>query len=177
MMNAIELSQKAYMGVHHDLKTGLEKAYSLIERKNQSQLQQLNQYNQSHKSQLSKLENMNQAFSRNLNGVLSTTRDSLISQVVADTQIALEANAETMNDIIKAMETTSTGVTVSVKDFNKNLNNTFRKSKTILDNRAKAYHSSMQNLFKVDGWRQTLFWVGLLASILTPIVLIIGKFL
>ena len=32
VMSAIELSQKAYMGVHHDLKTGLEKAYSLIEK-------------------------------------------------------------------------------------------------------------------------------------------------
>jgi hypothetical protein len=86
---------------------------------------------------------MNQAFSRNLNGVLTTTRDSLIAQIDADTQIALEANAETMTAIIKAMETASTGVTDNVKDFNKNLNDTFNKSKTVLDSRAKAYHTSM----------------------------------
>ena len=131
-------------------------------------------HNQSHQSQLSKLENMNQVFSRNLNGVLTTTTDKLIAHVIADTQIALESNAEAMNAIIKTMETASAGVTVSIKAFNKNLNDTFRKSKTVLDNRAKLYHSAMERLFKVDGWRQILFWVGLLASILTPIVLIIG---
>ena len=103
--------------------------------------------------------------------------DKLIAQVTADTQIALEANAEAMNTIIKAMETASAEVTVSVKDFSKNLNDTFKKSKTILDSRVKAYHTVMQNLFKVDGWRQVFFWVGLSASILTPIVLIVGYFL
>ena len=54
---------------------------------------------------------MNQAFSRSLNAVLATTRDSLIAQVAADTQIALETNADAMNTIIKAMETASAGVT------------------------------------------------------------------
>jgi hypothetical protein len=62
---------------------------------------------------------MNQAFSRNLNGVLATTRDSLIAQVVANTQIALEVNTETMTAIIKAMETASVGVTNNVKAYNK----------------------------------------------------------
>jgi len=120
---------------------------------------------------------MNQAFSRNLNGVLTTTTDKIITQVIADTQIALEANSKSMTAILKAMETASAGVTDNVKAFNKNLSDTFKKSRTILDNRAKAYHTSMQNLFKVDGWRQILFWVGLLASIFTPIVLILSRFL
>ena len=120
---------------------------------------------------------MNQAFSRNLNGVLTTTTDKIITQVIVDTQIALEANAESMNAIIKAMETASAGVTVSIKDFNKNLNDTFKKSRIILDNRVKAYHTSMQNLFKVDGWRQVFFWLGICGGILTPIVLIVGWFL
>ena len=103
--------------------------------------------------------------------------DKLIAQVAADTQIALEANAESMNTIIKAMKTASAGVTDNVEKFNANLTDKYKKSKTVLDNRAKAYHESMQNLFKVDGWRQVFFWVGLLASILTPIILIIGHFL
>ena len=165
------------MGISHDLKTGLEKAYSLMEQNNKNQLQHINQYNQSHQSQLSKLENMNQAFSQSLKSVLTPMTDKLIAQVAADTQTALEANAEAMTVIIKTMESALAGVTISVKDFNKNLNDTFKKSKTILDSRAKAYYTAMQNLFKVDGWRQVFFWVGLTASILTPIVLIIGHFL
>jgi len=137
----------------------------------------IDRYSQSHQSQLSKLESMNQAFNQSLNAVLAQTEDSLIAQVAADTQIALAANTDAMNAIIKAMETASAGVTVSVKDFNKNLNDTFKKSKTILDSRAKAYHTAMQNLFKVDGWRQAVFWLGIAGGILTPIVLIIGRFL
>jgi len=82
-----------------------------------------------------------------------------------------------MLGIIKTMETAHKGVIDNVNIFNKNLNDTFKKSKTILDNRAKAYHTSMQNLFKVDGWRQAFFGIGLLSSILTSIVLIIGHFL
>ena len=176
-MDAIKLSQKAYMGVHHDLKTGLEKAYSLIERNNQSQLQQINQYNQSHQNQLSKLAGMNESFSRNLSDVLTLTTDRLIAKVAADTQIALEANAEAMTAIIKAMETASAGVTDNVEKFNTNLTEKYKKSKTVLDNRSKAYHESMQHLFKVDGWRQVAFWLGIGGGILTPIVLIIGHFL
>ena len=120
---------------------------------------------------------MNQAFSRSLNAVLAQTRDSLIAKVAADTQIALEANAEAMNAIIKAMETASAGVTDDVEKFNTNLTDKYKKSKTVLDSRAKAYHTAMQNLFKVDGWRQVAFWFGIGGGIFTPIVLIIGHFL
>jgi hypothetical protein len=79
--------------------------------------------------------------------------------------------------IIKAMETASAGVTDNVEKFNANLSDKYKKSKTVLDNRAKAYHESMQNLFKVDGWRQMFFWLGISGGILTPIILIIGHFL
>ena len=103
--------------------------------------------------------------------------DKLIAHVKADTKAALEANNKTMSNIITTMETTSKGFTDSIKAFNKNLNDTFKKSKTILDNRAQAYHSSMERLFKIDGWRQTLFWLGLCGAILTPIVLILSRFL
>ena len=104
-------------------------------------------------------------------------RDSLITQVSADTKTALEANADTMLGIIETMKIAQKGVSDSVKDFTKNLNEIFKKSKTILDNRAKLYHSTMERLFKIDGWRQILFWVGLFASILTPIILILNHFI
>jgi len=120
---------------------------------------------------------MNQAFSRSLNAVLAQTRDSLIDKIAADTQIALEANAEAMNAIIREMETASAEVTDNVEKFNANLTKRYEKSRTVLDNRAKAYHESMQTLFAVDGWRQVAFWLGIGGGILTPIVLIIGRFL
>ena len=120
---------------------------------------------------------MNESFSKNLSDVLTLTTDRLIAKVAADTQTALEANAEAMNAIIKAMETASAGVTDNVEQFNANLTDKYKKSKTVLDNRAKAYHESMRNLFKVDGWRQVVFWVGLWAAILTPIMLIVSHLL
>ena len=120
---------------------------------------------------------MNEAFSQNLKSVLTTMTDKLIAQVSADAKTAFNANCDTMTNIIKTMETASAGVTGMVEDFNKNLNATYKKSKAILDNRAKAYHSAMDNLFKVDGWRQVVFWLGICGGILTPIVLIIGHFL
>ena len=120
---------------------------------------------------------MNEAFSQSLKSVLTPMTDKLIAQVTADTQTALEANAEAMNAIIKAMKTASAGVTNDIEKFNTNLTKKYEKSKAVLDNRAKAYHTSMQNLFKVDGWRQVIFWVGLWAAILTPIMLIISHFL
>ena len=120
---------------------------------------------------------MNEAFSQNLKSVLTTMTYKLIEQVSADAKTAFNANCDTMNNIIKTMETASAGVKVMVEDFNKNLNAAYKKSKTILDNRAKAYHSAMDNLFKVDGWRQVVFWLGICGGILTPIVLIVGHFL
>jgi hypothetical protein len=137
----------------------------------------IEQHSQSHQSRLLKLENMNEAFNRNLKSVLTTMTDKIIAQVSVDAKSAFNANCDTMTNIIKTMEIASTGVTDMVEDFNKNLNAAYKKSKTILDNRAKGYHSAMDNLFKVDGWRQMFFWLGICGGILTPIVLIVGRFL
>jgi len=71
------------------------------------------------------------------------------------------------------MDEASRSVADMVDDFIKNLNATYKKSKTILDNRAKDYHLSMAKLFKLDGWRQVFFWLGMYGNIVTPIVLII----
>jgi len=97
----------------------------------------------------------------------------MIVQVKADAQAALEANNATITNIISKMEEASKGVTDMVDDFNKNLNATYKKSKTILDNRAKEYRSSVAKLFALDGWRQAFFWLGIYGSIATPIVLFI----
>ena len=169
----IELSQKAYMGIYHDTKTGLEKAYSLMERNNQNQLQQINQYNQSHLNQLSKLENMNQVFSQSLKSVLTPVTDKLIAQVKADTDIALQANYDTMLSIIQTMEMTSSSVTDNTKTFAQTLNDEFKKSKGILDNRVKRYNSSMERLFALDDNRKFFFWAGIVGSIGTLIALLI----
>ena len=75
------------------------------------------------------------------------------------------------------MKTTSAGVTAMIEDFNKNLQATYKKSKAVLDGRVKAYHTAMAYLFKVDGWRQVFFWLGICGRIATPIVLIISRFL
>jgi hypothetical protein len=103
--------------------------------------------------------------------------DKMVLQVKVDSQIALEANNDTMNSIIGSMKKASKEVHEMVIGFNKNLNATYKKSKTILDGRAKGYHTAMAHLFKVDGWRQGVFWFVLWGSIATPIVLVIIMFL
>ena len=114
---------------------------------------------------------MNESFSKSLNDALILTTDKLIAQVKADTLVALEANNDTITNIVESMKTASAGVTTMVEDFNKNLHTTYKKSKAVLDGRVKAYHTAMAYLFKVDGWRQVFFWLGILASISTPIFL------
>jgi len=103
--------------------------------------------------------------------------DKMIAKVSADSKTALEANNATMTSIIDTMLEASKGVTTMVDDFNKNLNTTYKKSKTILDNRAKDYRSSVTKLFALDGWRQVFFWFGIYGSIATPIVLFILLFM
>jgi len=98
--------------------------------------------------------------------------DKMIAQISADAKVALEANNATITSIIGKMDEASKGVTDMVDDFNKNLNTTYKKSKTILDNRVKVYHTSMANLFKLDGWRQVFFWLGMYGSIATSILLL-----
>ena len=119
---------------------------------------------------------MNEVFSKSLNDVLATTNDKLIAQVKEDAKSALEANCDTMLSIIETMKVASDGVTDMVEDFNKNLNTAYKKSKTILNNRAKDYHSSMAKLFNVDGWRQVVFWLGIWGGIATPILLGLNLF-
>ncbi|MCL2049746.1 MAG: hypothetical protein FWG87_13585 [Defluviitaleaceae bacterium] len=116
---------------------------------------------------------MNEAFSKSLNAVLDATTDKIIAHVKADTDAALKANRETMTAIIKNMDSTAENVLSNVKKLNKNLSETFKKSKTVLDNRANAYHSSMARLFVLDGWRKKVFWAGICAGIATPLVLIL----
>ena len=133
----------------------------------------IQQSEKNHQAQLSKLQSMNEAFSKSLNAVLATTTDKIIAHVKSDTDTALKANREAMTAIIKSMETTAENVLSNVKKLNKNLSETFKKSKTVLDNRANAYHSSMARLFELDGWRKKIFWAGICASIATPLVLIL----
>ena len=103
--------------------------------------------------------------------------NNMIANVSADVKIALEANNATITSVINTMLETSEGVTDMVDDFKKNLNATCKKSMTILDNRTKEYRSSVAKLFALDGWRQMFFWLGIYASIATPIVLFIMLFL
>ena len=131
----------------------------------------INQHSQNHQNQLSKLTNMNEVFSKSLNDALTVVSDKLIAQVKEDARAALEANCNTMSAIIETMKIASDGVNDMVEDFNKNLNATYKKSKSILDNRANGYHLSMAKLFKVDGWRQVVFWMGVWGGIATPILL------
>ena len=100
---------------------------------------------------------MNEAFSKNLNAVLTTTRDKLIAQVKADTDEALQANCDTMLNIIQTMEIASNGVADNAKTLAQKLNDEFKKSKGILDNRVKRYNSSMEHLFALDDNRKLLF--------------------
>ena len=120
---------------------------------------------------------MNESFSKSLSDALTLTTDKLIAQVKADAQVALEANNETITNIVESMKTASAGVNTMVEDFNKNLHATYKKSKAVLDGRVKAYHTAMAHLFKVDGWRQVFFWLGILGGIATPIVLVVLQFL
>ena len=116
-----------------------------------------------HQAQLIKLQNMNEVFSKSLNDVLTHTSDKLITQVKSDTENALQATitaiTTTESDIKKAAE--------RIKNYDKSL-------KTTLDNRINTYRKSINELFKLDDFRQKFFWAGMIGGILTPILLIIG---
>ena len=141
-----------------------------VEDYSQAHSNMIDRYSQSHQSQLSKLESMNEAFNKNLNAVLTTTKDKLIAQVKADTDIVFQANYDTMLSIIKTMEITSNGFNDNAKLFSQKLNDDFKKSKGILDNRVKRYNSSMEQLFELDDKQKFFFWVGIVGSISTPMV-------
>jgi hypothetical protein len=86
----------------------------------------------------------------------------LTAQVKADTDKALKSNikalADTENEIKKAVSR----ITAYDKDL-----------RTLLNKRTKDYQTSINRLFEVDGWRQKMFWAGVIGSIATPIALII----
>ena len=108
---------------------------------------------------------MNEAFSKNLNAVLIQTSDKLTAQVKKDVDTAMKTNVLAMQKTVQRMEQTATNVTI----FEGKLKNN-------LDKRINAYNSSIQRLFKLNGWRNLFFWTGMVGGILTPIVLIISKF-
>jgi len=93
------------------------------------------------------------------------TNGKLAAQLKVDIDIALKANLVAMETAINRMNETATRVT----DYEKDL-------KSTLDKRIKAYKGSVNQLFKIDSWREMFFFVGTATSILTPIVLIINRF-
>ena len=124
---------------------------------------------QSEKNQqarIANLQSMNDTFSKSLNDVLIRTSVKLTAQVKKDVDAAMKANIQAIDKTVQRMEQTAAKVT----DFE-------NKLKSNLDKRIKAYNYSIQRLFKLNGWRELLFWAGMAGGILTPIVLIIGYFL
>ena len=119
---------------------------------------------------------MNEAFSKSLSDVLTHVSDKLIAQAKEDFNTALSDNIKTVESILEVTKIASDGVSDRVNDFNKNLTLALKKPKITFDNHVKGYHAAMKKLFKVDGWRKKIFWVGLFSSILTPIVLLIIHF-
>ena len=99
--------------------------------------------------------------------------DKLIAQVIGDTKAALDANTDTMLAIIETMKIASDGLTESIEDFTKNINDEFKKSKAILDNHVKRYNSSVEKLFMVDTKQKRFFYLGIFGGIATPFVLFV----
>jgi len=92
--------------------------------------------------------------------------DELTVQVKKDVDTAMKSNIQAMDKAVKRMEQT----VANVSDFEGKLKNN-------LDKRIKAYNASIQRLFKLNGWRELFFWSGMAGGILTPVILIICKFL
>ena len=121
---------------------------------------------QKNQEQLKHLESMNEIFSKNLNDVLAHTSGELVAELKKDVDNAIKSNIQAMENTIKRMERTASNVT----NFEKEL-------KTTLAKRINIYNSSINKLFKLDDWRQIVFWAGMTGGILTPIVLILGYLL
>ena len=109
---------------------------------------------------------MNETFSKSLKDVLAHTSDELATELKKDVDNAIKANIQAMETTIKRMERTASNVT----NFEKEL-------KTTLAKRINSYNSSINKLFRLDDWRQIVFWAGMAGGILTPIVLILCYFL
>ena len=126
-------------------------------------------------------------FSNSLNAVLTTVADKLIAQVKADTVNALQNNMDSMNDTVReylrimgnAVESHVTEISTAYTNMTKantRVENYDKKLKTLLDNRLKAYRESVNRLYQIDGAKKFFFWVGIMSSILTPLVLIVSRF-
>jgi len=104
--------------------------------------------------------------------------------VKADTVTALQANMEAMNT---AIQENLSIMDKAVKDHIKSINTAYTKMdtantsvinydkrlKTLLDKRLERSKESISKMFEVDGLKRFLFWLGLVCSILTPIVLVV----
>ena len=109
---------------------------------------------------------MNEVFSKSLNAVLMNTSDNLTAHIKKDVDAAMKANIQSMDKTVQRMEHYTANVAV-FED----------KLKSSLDKRIKAYNASIHRLFKLNGWRELLFWAGMAGGILTPILLIINRFI
>jgi len=112
----------------------------------------------------------------------------LIAQVKADTVNAMQNNMDSMNNAVReylcimgdAIESHVSEISTAYTNMTKantRVENYDKKLKTLLDNRLKAYRESVNRLFQIDDGKKFLFWIGLVCSIVTPIVLIVSRFL
>jgi hypothetical protein len=109
---------------------------------------------------------MNETFSKKLNDVLTHTHGKLAKQLKNDVDVAINANIEALENNVTKMETAADRVTAYEKDL-----------KASLDKRIKSYRESIHQLFKLNDWREMLFWLGMAGAILTPITLLLNWFL
>jgi hypothetical protein len=109
--------------------------------------------------QLSKLQSANEAFSKNLNDVLTRTHGKLAAQISTEVNDSIKSN---VGAIQKA------AADISAYD---------KKLKTSLDRKIEKYDNSVERLFYLDDWRERFFWAGMGGAIATPIVLIIAMIL
>ena len=117
--------------------------------------------------------NTNELFSKEINAALVTVGDKLVASVTEDTKKALNENANTMLAIIENMKVASDGLTNSVTDFTKKINDVFKASKTKLDSRVAQFNKSVQNMFNMDTKEKRIFYLGVFGGIATPVVLIV----
>ena len=75
--------------------------------------------------------------------------------------------------IIETMKIASDGLTDSVTNFTKKINDVFKASKTKLDSRVAHFNKSVQNMFNMDTKEKRIFYLGVFGGIATPTVFIV----
>ncbi|MCL2574577.1 MAG: hypothetical protein FWE34_08515, partial [Defluviitaleaceae bacterium] len=118
------------------------------------------------------LSEMNQVFSQSLNDVLTDTAGKLIEQVQTDTATALQNNITNINNASKKHIAVIDTAFTKIEKANTTITNYDKRIKTQLDNSIKTYKETMRRFFKMEGFREFFFWIGIIASIVTPIVMI-----